>query len=131
MGKLRDDLRLQVEELRGAVGERDYLDAIATLKEIGGEVGAFAAMHAALVAGMAGSGAVLGYTAAFLNPFAATTVVIAGIGTVGLGYLFAADRLNRWYDELDSAHRQSLSRTIAYGIGKSRLLWRVWRILAR
>src|SRR6266849_11064046 len=131
MERLKRELVCQVDELKGRVSDREYAEAIRSLKALGGQVGAFAAMHAAFVAGLLGASVGLGAAMVSMGPIGVGLTFVTGVPTIGLGYLFAASQLNVWYDELGSADRAALTKTIAYGIGKSRLLWKAWKLLAR
>ncbi|MEU7723865.1 hypothetical protein AB0B78_01165 [Streptomyces sp. NPDC040724] len=131
MGKIRDDFVAQVDQLKGHVSEKEYAEAIETLKRLGGDVGAFAALHAALIGVAGGATFGLAYVGAAMGPIAwGVTLVTAGSG-IAFGYLFAAEKLNEWYEDLDSSNRAALAKVIAYGVTASRQLWRVWKWIAK
>jgi len=131
MQRLRRDLVDEVNRLKGHVSDQEYAEAIGSLKALGGQVGAFAAMHAALVAGALGGCVGLGFVMASTGPVGAAATFAVGVPSVVLGYLFAADQLNSWYDELDPANRAALTKVLAKGITTVRLLRTAWKWIAR
>ncbi|MFI0909456.1 hypothetical protein [Streptomyces abikoensis] len=131
MAELRDDIVRQVEQLKGHVTKKEYAEAVDRLKALGGEMGAFAAMHAALAGAAAGASAGIGWAMASMNPIGVCITFTAGVGVVTTAYLFAADKLNDWYGELDTEDRVALTKVIAFGIAKSTLLLKMWKMISK
>jgi hypothetical protein len=131
MQRLRRDLVDEVNRLKGHVSDQEYAEAIGSLKALGGQVGAFAAMHAALVAGALGGLVGVSFVVASTGPVGGAAVAAVGGPAVVVGYLVAVDKLNSWYDELDPANRAALTKVLAKGITTVRVLRTAWKWMPR
>ena len=131
MQRLRRDLVDEVNRLKGHVSDQEYAEAIGSLKALGGQVGAVAAFHAALVALAVGGVAGLALLVASTGPVGGVAISAAGGTAVTVGYLFGAQQLNSWYDEMKPADRAALTKVLAKGITSVPMLWKAWKWIAR
>lgn len=131
MSTIDSDIVAAVKELRGHVSAQRYAEAIETLKEDGGEIGAFAGMYAALVTaflgGLVGTGALM---ATLSNPIAIGVVWVTGSAASILGVALGAEKINSMYESMDSTQRQAPTEALAFGIEQIWALGKFWKLIS-